>query len=230
MKSYKHIFFDLDRTLWDFDKNSEESISDLFSKHKLELKLQVDFPVFFKEYVIKNHELWAMYRKGKVTKDELRLRRFHHTFQRFNLNDPDFALQFNDEYIKLCSSKSNLIPNTLEVLDYLKPMYKLHIITNGFIEAQELKIKNSGLSAYFENVIVSDGMGFTKPDKRIFYHALDEAKANPEDSIMIGDDYGPDIEGARAVGMDQIFFTKELTKNQEATYVVNDLIEIKKVI
>lgn len=230
MKKYKHLFFDLDRTLWDFDKNSEEAIRDLFDQHNLSTKLNVEFDGFYEVYHQINHDLWDSYRKGEVTKDELRLRRFHYSLQKFGYDDAVFALSFNDNYVSLCSSKSNLIPGSREILDYLKPNYKLHVITNGFVEAQQVKITNSGLNQYFDAVIVSDGLGFRKPDKRIFDYAFAQAEAKPEESIMIGDDYGPDVLGAKAVGMDQVYFTKELQANEEATFVIHSLLELKSIL
>ena len=230
MKKYQHIFFDLDRTLWDFDTNSEETISELFIKHGLKEKLKVDFEPFFKEYLAINHECWALYRMGQITKDELRLQRFHNTFREFSYNNPLLALQFNDDYVAVCSSKTNLIEGAIEVLDYLKPNYTLHIITNGFIEAQEVKMKKSGLTNYFDQIIVSDAFGFKKPDKRIFNHAMQLAGAVAENCIMIGDDYGPDVMGANAVGMDQIYFTKVREEDEPATHIISSLIELKSIL
>jgi len=230
MKKYKHIFWDLDRTLWDFDKNSEEAIQDLYKKHDLPIKLGVEFDVFFQEYLTINHDLWAAYRKGEVTKDELRLRRFHYSFEKFGYSDSVFALSFNDDYVALCSSKSNLIPHSKEVLDYLKPNYEMHVITNGFVEAQQVKINNSGLDKYFTEVVVSDGLGYRKPDKRIFDYAFEKSGATAENSIMIGDDYGPDVLGAKAVGMDQVYFTKALQKGEDATFVIHSLLELKNIL
>jgi putative hydrolase of the HAD superfamily len=230
MKKYKHIFWDLDRTLWDFDKNSEEAIRDLYKKHDLPIKLGVEFDVFFQEYLTINHDLWAAYRKGEVTKDELRLRRFHYSFEKFGYSDSVFALSFNDDYVALCSSKSNLIPHSKEVLDYLKPNYEMHVITNGFVEAQQVKINNSGLDKYFTEVVVSDGLGYRKPDKRIFDYAFEKSGATAENSIMIGDDYGPDVLGAKAVGMDQVYFTKALQKGEDATFVIHSLLELKNIL
>jgi len=230
MKKYKHLFFDLDRTLWDFDKNSEEAIRDLYEKHNLQVKLGASFDEFFQEYLGINHDLWAAYRLGQVTKDELRLRRFHHSFKEFNYNDPVFALSFNDDYVALCSSKSNLIPHSIEALDYLAPNYSMHIITNGFVEAQQVKMDNCGLAHYFEEIVVSDGLGYRKPDRRIFDYALEKSGATPENSIMIGDDYVPDVLGAKGIGMDQVYFTKELQKDEDATFVIHSLLELKNIL
>ena len=230
MKKYKHLFFDLDRTLWDFDTNSKEAITDLFSRHLLSEKLDVNFESFFREYLSVNHELWSLYRMEKIDKDELRLQRFHQTFRHFGYNNPKLALEFNDDYVSSCSSKSNLMPNTIEILDYLKPKYTLHVITNGFIEAQGVKMKNSGLNYYFNEVIISDGLGVKKPDSKIFHYAMEKAGATSAESLMIGDDYGPDIMGAKAVGMDQVFFTEKIKKDQPATFTISSLLELKEIL
>ena len=229
MKEYKHIFFDLDRTLWDFEQNSKTTIETLFTKYKLQEKLNTNFNNFLSTYKAKNNALWESYRVGKVSKDELRLQRYHQSFLAYNLNDEAFALQFNDDYVANCSRETGLISGAIELLDYLKPKYSLHIITNGFIEAQQSKLDNTGLSNYFLQVIVSDGFGYRKPDKRIFHHALKKAGAISENSLMIGDDYGPDILGAKAVGMDQAYFC-DSNEKKEATYVINSLPELKQIL
>lgn len=230
MKQYKHLFFDLDRTLWDFERNSHETIYELFFDLSINEKSGAEVDEFIRTYKEKNAELWEDYRDGRVTKDELRAERFNRALKEYDINDPKLALRFNDEYVKLCSSKPNLIPDALEVLNYLKPKYKLHIITNGFVEAQEVKIKNSGLESYFDVVVVSDGLGYKKPDKRIFYHALKLANATQNESVMIGDDYGPDVIGAKSIGMDQVYFTETIKGNEDATHVISELIELKAIL
>lgn len=225
-KQYKHLFFDLDRTLWDFEKNSSEAISELFEVYGLEEKLNVKASSFILVYKELNHQCWKEYREGLITKDQLRLKRYHESFKYYGLEDKELALRFNDDYIATCSVKPHLIPHTKEVLDYLAPNYQLHIITNGFVEAQYTKLEKSGLSNYFDAVIVSDGFGYRKPDKRIFYHALEQASAHPQNSLMIGDDYGPDIEGARGVGIDQVYFSAE-GERKEATHCIQSLLELK---
>src|SRR5690554_4936590 len=130
-KKYKHLFFDLDRTLWDFERNSEEAIEELFESYQLAEKLQTSFQDFLKIYKQKNEELWSLYRAGEVKKDKLRQERFDRSFRVFGYSNPRLALKFNDDYIHLSSSKTNLIPYTREVLSYLNDRYYLHIITNG---------------------------------------------------------------------------------------------------
>jgi putative hydrolase of the HAD superfamily len=230
MVKYEHLFFDLDRTLWDFEKNSKETISELFIEYELQTALETDFDTFYSRYKLNNERLWREYREGIIDKSQLRLLRYYETFKEFKLEDEVFAIKFNDRYVETCSSKKGLIPHSLEVLDYLKPKYKLHIITNGFVEAQEVKISKSGIAKYFNQIIVSDGLGYRKPDPRIFRHAMKLANAKSANSIMIGDDYVPDVIGAKNVGMDQIFFNKEEKGNYEATFVINSLKELKNIL
>ncbi|KAA3642470.1 MAG: noncanonical pyrimidine nucleotidase, YjjG family [Bacteroidetes bacterium] len=226
LKKYKHLFFDLDRTLWDFERNSTETITDLLESLDLKNKNIGNAHDFLNVYKSKNQELWLAYRQGKISKDKLRQERFHQAFLHFELNDPELALHFNDKYVEICSSKPHLLPNAKEVLRYLDEHYMMHIITNGFVEAQYVKIKNTGLENYFKQVVVSDGLGYRKPDKRIFHHAMKLAGASQKDSLMIGDDYDADIVGARAIGIDQVYFKPMHEKPKEATFEITDLKEL----
>ena len=226
MKKYKHLFFDLDRTLWDFERNSTETIKDLHGTLGLPSIMKANAHEFLEVYKIKNRQLWAEYRHGHITKDELRQERFHQAFLHFELNDPELALHFNDKYVEMCSAKPHLLPDTMEVLNYLDDHYMMHIITNGFVEAQQVKMKNTGLENYFKEVVVSDGLGYRKPDKRIFYHAMSLAGASQEVSLMIGDDYEADVLGARAIGMDQVYLRGKNEASKEATYEITELKEL----
>jgi putative hydrolase of the HAD superfamily len=226
VKKYKHLFFDLDRTLWDFERNSTETIMDLHEIHGLEDKNVGSASDFLEIYKIKNQDLWVKYRHGEISKNELRSERFHQAFLHYELNDPELALHFNDKYVEMCSSKPHLLDGTIEVLNYLDDKYFLHIITNGFVEAQSVKMKNTGLENYFKEVIVSDGLGYRKPDERIFYHAMELAGAKLEESLMIGDDYEADILGAKNIGMDQVYLRPIKEVSKEATFEITELKEL----
>ncbi len=228
LKKYEHLFFDLDRTLWDFESNSTETILDLHTNHQLEKHGIHDFEVFINKYKLINARLWGEYREGKIQKDELRLERFHQTFKEYGLDNPKLALTFNDDYVANCSKKTKLLEGSIDLLDYLSPNYQLHIITNGFVEAQYVKIKASGLEKYFQEVIVSDEFGYRKPDPRIFKHALETSGAKLNNSLMIGDDYEADIIGAKKLGIDQAFLNLEGIKTQGSTYEIQKLSELKK--
>lgn len=206
---YKHLFFDLDHTIWDFDKNAEETLNELYHTYNLR-DLGLHSPDRFIEvYTHNNHQLWAEYHVGKITKQKLRETRFSKTFIDLGLSPNLIPQQFEDDYVNICPTKTNLFPKAHETLGYLKERYSLHLISNGFKESTELKVSKNGLNQYFENVVISEVVGFNKPDKAIFNHALTLANAGISESIMIGDSLEADIRGAQDYGMKAIYFNPE---------------------
>jgi len=232
MVKYNHIFFDLDRTIWDFEKNSEETILELLSDFGLAKHSRFTELEFLNTYKAVNHGLWAAYRSGEISKQELRERRFHQSLLKYRIDEPELALRFNYAYVSRCSTKTNLLPYSKEILEYLSESYVLHIITNGFKEAQHIKLERSGIRPFFKEVIVGDEVGINKPDPRIFHHAFESSTAAPEESIMIGDDYEADILGAKEVGMDQIYFRTiaEAEEAKIATFTVSQLKELREIL
>lgn len=211
----KDIFFDLDHTLWDFHKNSEETLKDLFGVSLLHEK-QIAFEHFFKTYNTINDALWKDYRDGKIGKTQLRKERFERTLRSFGVNDPNLVEYFNEGYIKESPLKKNLIPGTHQLLDHLKDCgYAMHIITNGFTEVQFTKLEKTGLRPYFQEVITSDAVGANKPDIKIFTHALQAAGAKRKSSIMVGDHLIADILGAKRAGLKQGYFNPNRTPHSE---------------
>ena len=202
----KHLFFDLDHTIWDFDKNAEEALHELYVIYGLkELGLN-SADLFIETYTHHNHRLWAEYHTGKITKNQLRETRFKTTFLELGVQ-PDFIpLKFEDDYVSLCPTKTNLFPHAHETLQYLQKKYMLHLISNGFKESSELKIGNTNIGGYFKNVIISEIVGVNKPDPAIFAHALSLAGAEKNESLMIGDSLEADVYGALNFGMDAIYF------------------------
>jgi len=231
MKKYKHIFFDLDRTLWDFDRNAHEAYREIYKKHSLHKKGVRSFDAFTESYLRHNAELWALYVEGKIEKSYLTSRRFEVTLLDFGIDDPGLAKKIGIDYITISPQKTNLFPNSIETLEYLYARYPLHIITNGFEEVQFNKLRNSGLEKYFDKVITSEAAGCKKPDTCIFNFALEKTSAFPEESLMIGDDIEVDIIGAQNVGMDTVFFNpNRVVHNGGVQHEIFDLIELKKLI
>lgn len=226
---YKHIFFDLDRTLWDFDSSAKIAFGEIFENHQLKQKGLPSVDVFQTAYNIHNDELWALYREGKIKKEVLRGKRFRLTLSDFGINDELLAEQIGDEYIAISPLRVALFPHAEAILQYLQPRFQLHMITNGFSEVQAVKLKSSGLGKYFKVIVTSEEAGHKKPDERIFSYAFEKSGAMPEESIMIGDDPDVDILGAQKVGMDQVLFDPEKKFQQNgSTYYINDLIELKR--
>lgn len=224
MKKYKHLFFDLDRTLWDFEQNAEDTLLDIFRQEKLKEKGIPSFDLFLQTYHQINHHLWEEYKTNDITKDYLKTERFYRTLKHYNIVDYALAERMGADYLTISPTKKKLFPYSLEILDYLKGKYALHIITNGFSEVQYDKLANAGLQPYFGQVITSEAAGRKKPDSGIFDFALEKAHARREESLMIGDDPETDIKGARNAGLDQVYVNFRQSKNGvEATYEVHTL-------
>lgn len=222
----KHIFFDLDHTLWDFNKNSKETLAELYTELNLSNYLP-SFIEFYSKYLEVNDALWDLYRKNKISKDALRTVRFLNTFKYFNFFNSDLAETLGDEYVARSPYKSNLFEGCHEVLIQLKLKYKLYIITNGFEEVQLIKLRSSNLTQYFSHIITSEMAGVTKPHPQIFDYALNAAKAKPEESIMIGDNFDVDCIGAESRGIKAVFFNPHSEKqSQSVSFEIRHLKEL----
>jgi putative hydrolase of the HAD superfamily len=227
---YKHIYFDLDRTLWDFDNNAKETFLEIFKNRKLH-QIFGSFDAFYDSYNKYNELLWKDYREGKIEKSVMRWKRFALTLEEFGVVDNNLAMLIGDDYVLISPTKKQLFPFTHETLTYLINKYKLHIITNGFSEIQFIKLKNSDLDKYFTNVITSEEAGAQKPSPVIFEHALKIARAEINESLMIGDDLETDILGARNMGIDQVFFnTDNVQHSENITYEISSLKELQEIL
>ncbi|WP_417588661.1 YjjG family noncanonical pyrimidine nucleotidase [Owenweeksia hongkongensis] len=225
---YNHLFFDLDHTLWDFEANSRLTLLDLFVKHNLEQQLKTEYEDFYKSYIKVNDGKWALYRTGGITKEQLRLERFRDTFSTFGYVDNEFAAVFESEYLSICPHKTQLLPGTEELLEYLRKRYELHVITNGFLETQKIKMKESGLELFFQSMISSEEIGVNKPAPQIFEKSLKRTGADSKTSLMIGDSLHADILGAQSFGMDQVFYNPLKVKhNERPTFEISHLLEMK---
>lgn len=214
----KHLFFDLDRTLWDFEKNSKQALKKLFSHFELSSE-RLEFAAFYEKYFRVNQEMWREYGVGKISKEELRIGRFEKTLLKLKLPKTK-AEEMAIFYTTHSPYQTNLIPGALELLENLKrEKYTMHIITNGFREVQEIKIKTCKIDHYFDVVVCSEDVHTTKPDPKIFTHALTLAKATKENSAMIGDDYNIDYLGALKFGMKAVYFNyqgqRKIRKEQD---------------
>ncbi len=230
VKVYKHIFFDLDRTLWDFDQNMIDALRDIFFDYNLD-SFFPDITTFINTFIKHNDYLWEKYRLGELKKDVLRFKRFDLTLRDYGVNEQLMAKKMGEEYIRITPTKTALVPHTREVLEYLSPKYKLHIISNGFDEVQFPKLEKCHIAKYFDKVITSETSGYHKPCPEAFGYSLSTANARKEESLMIGDDLEIDIVGAKKFGMDQIFFNRhKVPHKMKPTYEVNDLLEIMKIL
>ena len=224
---YKHIFFDLDRTLWDFDAAAEVAFERIYDKYDLK---SLGIPCaheFHEVYHPLNERLWELYREDKITKADLNRTRFLKPLEHYGIHEIELADHLSEDYVYWSPRIVRLVPGTMELLDYLKPKYHLHLITNGFQEVQHTKLSGSGLEPYFETLTVSEEVGVKKPNPEIFFYALRKAQATAEESLVIGDEMAVDIDGARVAGIDQAFFNPSgIEVEGERTFEVNKLVEL----
>lgn len=199
----EHIFFDLDHTLWDFDKNSGLAFNAIFSKNKI----PVEVDKFLKVYTPINENYWKLYRENKVSQADLRYGRLKDSFDHLKIVTSDEQIELlSQDYIEFLPLHNELLEGAIELLEYLEPNYQLHIITNGFRDVQYKKMRNSKILQYFKTVTTSEDAGVKKPDKLIFEKALEKAGAEVSGSLMIGDNYEADVLGAQKVGMRAILY------------------------
>lgn len=232
MTKYQHIFFDLDNTLWDFDKSSLLAFDKIYEIFKL---INYGIPSakeFHTTYFDHNNRLWELYRQGKIDKSFLKVERFKLPLKDYGIEDEKLAAEIGERYTELAATTVALVPNTMEILNYLKDKgYKTYIITNGFLEVQTIKMQASGLDKMIDISFVSEEVGFKKPDHRIFQHAMKEVGASIENSVMVGDDLKVDIIPAKEIGMKHIYFNrKDTTHNEILDDEISDLLEIKNIL
>ena len=225
MKHITDIFFDLDHTLWDFDKNSVLAFDKIFKKQHP----TIDTKSFVEIYAPINQACWKLYQVDKMTHQELRYERLKQSFDAMNYVISDEEIDsISEDYIEFLPDNNQLFEGAIEVLEYLNPKYNLHIITNGFAEVQGRKLKNSGIGNYFKTITNSEMAGVKKPHKNIFEFALSLAETNKQNSIMIGDCIDADVGGALAFGMQAILFDEKEIHAVDGILTIKHLLELKK--
>lgn len=229
---YKHIFFDLDHTLWDFEANARQTLEQLHIDLRLVDKGIHDFDLFYRNYLAHNEKLWERYRKGYIKQEELRLKRMWLSLLDFKIADEALAQELSHLFLQLLPTRTILFPDCMEVLNYLDQKgYKMHLITNGFEKTQHSKLNSCGLNKFFKVVVTSEGSNSLKPQKEIFEYALSKTGASVQESIMIGDSIEVDIQGAKTIGMDQVHVNYNRTPQEiKPTYTIYHLKELEAIL
>ena len=220
------IFFDLDHTLWDFEKNSALTFKLIFSK----LNFKVEIDDFLAYYNPINQKCWSLYRQNKISQKELRLQRLIQTFNALDMQiNKDDLEEISNQYIENLCKFSHLFEGANDLLKFLKKKYRLHIITNGFDRVQNFKIKNSGLQPFFNSVFTAEKVGFKKPHHKIFETAMKVVGSTPYSSLMIGDSFEADILGALKLGMQALHFNSHNEPEHNRCTTVNSLKDIQQI-
>ncbi|MDQ6723324.1 MAG: YjjG family noncanonical pyrimidine nucleotidase [Thermoproteota archaeon] len=231
MAKYKHLFFDLDHTLWDFATNAKEALTDIYILFEMEKKNIFPFDDFYKKYLHHNELLWDRYHKGFISAEELKWKRMWRTLLEFKIGEEQLAKDISAKFLELLPVKAKLFAHCKEILEYLTvKKYVLHLITNGFEQTQWNKLNSSNLGKYFTQVITSEGSNSLKPQKEIFEYALNKAGASVNESIMIGDNLDADIKGAMNAGMDTVFVNHiNASTELKPTYTIYHLQELESI-
>jgi putative hydrolase of the HAD superfamily len=230
LKHYKHLFFDLDRTLWDFDKNSSETLAEAVYHFKLIDKIST-IEQFIAQFNIHNNFVWEMYRQKKMNKETVRFERFRLALEPYGIADLSLINKLQAYYLNNAPLKKNLLDDCIDVLEYLSEKYSLYIISNGFYENQLLKMQSGRIEHYFKKIFTSDKLGHSKPDRKIFEHAIKSVNAKKTESLFIGDDPVNDIEGPKNFGIDQVWLkTNSMNCSVIPTYTIENLSELKQIL
>lgn len=228
---YKSLFIDLDDTLWDTYHNNKECLEEIYHDYQLG-RFYPSFEAFFDVYFPNNIKLWEQYREGTIDKATLILERFLCVLRPFGITAPQYVLALNDDFLQRTTTKTRVIPGTFDLLEYLQPRYKLYILSNGFREVQDKKLRNAGLAPYFKRMILSEDAGINKPHKGIFDFALVNTNSRRKETLMIGDSWEADIRGAYHSRIDQLWFNPQQLPCKEftPTFQAYALAEIKNIL
>lgn len=227
-KKYKSIFFDLDDTLWDTAANARDSFLEVYAHFHLGRFFR-SFDHFYSLYSVNNEQLWVDYAAGLISKEELNDRRFSHPLLQVGIDDPQLAQAYSSYFFSIVPMKEKLVPSAREVLDELENRkYRLFVLSNGFRELQDHKMRSADIHRYFEKVVLSDDIGVLKPNPQLFYFAMSATQSDLNTSLMIGDNFNTDIAGARNAGIDQVFFNPGRRKETsfKPTYEVENLKDV----
>lgn len=228
---YKHLLFDLDHTLWDFDRNSGETLLELYHFYNFKRYNKFSRDDFLQKFKEVNTILWELYDRNKIDRMYIRENRFNMVLTQLGLREQDVPQDISEVYLSICPTKSNVIPDTFEVLDYLKGKYQMHIITNGFDDIQDTKLNSSNLRGYFDKIFTSEAVGFKKPSKEMFEKAVELIGTQKKSCVMIGDNLETDIKGALNAALDVIFFNPDHIKHDlQLTYEIQSLLELKNIL
>lgn len=225
----RHLFFDLDNTLWDHRKNAYLTLKEIFKNHHIHDLYNIEFDNFYKVYDDINEDLWAKIRDAKIDKAYLRKHRFYDTFLTFNIDDAPLSEIFEYQFLDKMTEHNELIPGCIETLEYLhSKSFIIHIISNGFHEVTHRKVDQSGIHKYINTITSADDVGVRKPNSAIFRHALTKAHAEKQESLLIGDDWIADIKGAKNFGIEAIFFNALQEEFSDPTVrVITNLLDLK---
>lgn len=223
MKNYKYLLFDVDGTLLDFDKAEQFALEKTFKNYGIPLTNEIN-----QRYEEINKQLWKDFENGIIDKKTVVYTRFVRLFKEFNIHQN--GITFEDDYQKALGQGYFVLPDAQEILNKLSKKYPLYVVTNGVSQTQYNRLKGSHLDKYFQDIFVSEDIGYQKPSKEYFNYCFQ--KINDIDlsqTLIIGDSLSSDIQGGINAGIDTCWFNpKYIDKPLEMniTYEIHNLREL----
>jgi putative hydrolase of the HAD superfamily len=213
---YEWIIFDADNTLFDYD--TAECLALKATMDSLGIKWHDGILPKYREI---NQSLFKQLEEGKINSNILRLRRFEELFNKFDITHD--VTEFSIKYLTNLASGSMLLPSVKDVITKLYKNFKLLILTNGISDVQRPRISNSDIGHCFDELVISDEVGISKPDKGIFKYAF-EKMGNPSRNkvLIVGDSLSSDIKGGSNFGIDTFLYnpSRISTKEKNHTYEI----------
>jgi len=227
-KRYELILFDLDGTLFDYNRAEEYAL-----KNSLEnFGIDCNFSSCLAQYRKINRAMWKEFEKGKINLKNLRLKRFDVLFGNSNIKKN--IEEFSKKYLYFISKTSFINEGAEEIISYLRSDYKLALATNGIYSVQYERLKRSSLSPYFDIFVVSEEIGFAKPDPDFFNCVFKKARhSDKSTALIVGDSLSSDIKGGINFGIDTCWFNPGKVKkevNLSPTYEIEKLAQVKDII
>ena len=221
----KCILFDFDNTLVDFNQGSVLSMRQSFQETGLTYSDEIYS--LFKQI---NKKIWKDFEEGKIDTVTIRHRRFAILFDELGVDHLN-PFDFNARYLNNLITHTALIQGARDVLDHFRKSHSLGLITNGLKEVQRPRLKQVNIYDHFEQIVVSDEIGYSKPDFEYFEHTYNsfDRKYNKEEVLVVGDNPVADIKGAKDYGFRTCWLKprdSEVNSN-EADFEISKLDELR---
>lgn len=219
IKKYKIVFLDIDDTILDFKKCELNAITKTIERYGVTATKELT-----DKYSEINQSLWKAFERKEISKPELLRKRFDMFFKELDvLVDAD---EVNYNYLTYLSEETFLIDNAIFLLDSIYGKCKIYVITNAVERVQRSRLNKSGLLKYFDEVFISELIGYQKPDVRFFEEVYKQiGSPNKDEIIVLGDSLSSDIKGGVNFGVDTCYFNPHHKESEikNYTYEIDNL-------